>query len=235
MSVAAFPAQAKHGQKETLEGKWECILAFADGKIDTEAIGQYEEFGRDSFVKGNRFVMRWANDTTSEEYFVEYSLNSGASPKEIDIVLVKRTASSTGERRETRKLISKGIYLLKNDVLVYCHSDPARGHPLQRPKVFSTDSPNYFWVFKKCTYVNSKGTSHKGSAAQPAPGQQSTGKGRAGQAAVENARDVGATPTTQRYFTISGGGLAGKFHERPFGYDIVTPTPLTYGPRATTA
>ena len=146
--VAAVSGKGKGDRDETLQGTWECMVCFSDGKMETETIGQREKIGTTRI--GDEVAFRWANETSSEDFSLEYSLNSARSPREIDLVLVTRLRNSKGERSEKREPFARGIYLLKNDVLVCCLSDPDGDRPLQRPQRFSTESGNWFLVSKKC-------------------------------------------------------------------------------------
>ena len=96
--------------------------------------------------------MRWSNRTTSEDIFLQYSVNAARTPREIDLAIVAKLEDSEGSRGQNSRPFVRGIYFIKNDVLVCCFSNPLGDHALDRPPRFSTESRNWFFAYKRSSH-----------------------------------------------------------------------------------
>ena len=101
--IAPVSTKGNDDHDETLQGTWEEIICFLDGKMDTKAIGQSEKVKVGTTRIGDEAFFRLSNRTSSEELSMEYSVNSARSPREIDLVLVARLKNSKGKQTVKRE------------------------------------------------------------------------------------------------------------------------------------
>ena len=106
---------------ETLEGTWEVVVAFADGELDLEGIGDREVF----FGSAWHCSLTFLGPGTKTTYKCRYQLDTAQKPNAIDLELTElRNGMPIG-----KALDIFGIYALERDTLVICLASLGKARP----------------------------------------------------------------------------------------------------------
>lgn len=119
-----------------LQGEWEVVsMEFPNQKLDKEALAKSK-----LVVKDNE----WMPTIDGREYKFTFTLDTSKSPKELDLVSVKKGV--VAGKGTTAGSTWQGIYKIDGDSLTFCRSSSSKG---ERPTELKAGENVVFIVYKR--------------------------------------------------------------------------------------